>query len=88
MKVPEGTELSEYIRGVVDAIKEGMKGTGFVVNGEIKLELAVVNTRKEKEGFKVFVVNAKGNYKAEELSKIKFSIKEDEAVAGVLMPSD
>ncbi len=87
MKVPEGTELSEYIRGVVDAIKEGMKGTGFVVNGEIKLELAVVNTRKEKEGFKVFVVNAKG-HKAEELSKIKFSIKEDEAVAGVLMPSD
>jgi predicted transcriptional regulator with HTH domain len=87
MKGTEGTELSEYIRGVVDAIKEGMKGTGFVVNGEIKLELAVVNTKKEKEGFKVFVVNAKGN-KAEELSKIKFSIKEDEAVAGVLMPSD
>ncbi len=87
MKVTEGTELSEYIRGVVDAIKEGMKGTGFVVNSEIKLELAVVNTKKEKEGFKVFVVNAKAS-KAEELSKIKFSIKEDEAVAGVLMPSD
>lgn len=48
MQAVEGKELSEYIRSVIDAVKEGTRGTGYNVEGEVTLELAIVNTKKSR----------------------------------------
>ncbi len=87
MQAVEGKELSEYIRSVIDAVKEGTKGTGYTVDGEITLELAIVNARKSKDGLKILVVGAKGRQSGT-VSKITIPLKIDESVSGVLMPSD
>lgn len=88
MQAVEGKELSEYIKGVIDAVKEGVKGTGYNVDGEITLELAVVNAKKSKDGVKILVVDAKGRHGKGAVSTIRMSLRVDESVSGVLMPSD
>jgi hypothetical protein len=88
MQAVEGKELSEYIRSVIDAVKEGTKGTGYTVNGDITLELAVVNARKSKDGLKILVLDAKGRHESGAISKITIPLRIDESVTGVLMPSD
>lgn len=88
MQAVEGKELSEYIKGVIDAVKEGTKGTGYNVDGEIMLELAVINAKKSKNGVKILVVDAKGKHSKGVVSTIKMSLRVDESVSGVLMPSD
>lgn len=88
MQEVEGKELSEYIKGVIDAVKEGTKGTGYNVDGEITLELAVVNAKKSKDGVKILVVDSKGRHDRGAISTIKLSLRVDESVSGHLMPSD
>jgi hypothetical protein len=88
MQAVEGKELSEYIKGVIDAIKEGTKGTGYNVDGEITLELAVLNAKKSKDGIKILVVDSKGKHEKGAVSTIRMSLRVDESVSGVLMPSD
>ncbi|MEM2139883.1 hypothetical protein [Nitrososphaera sp.] len=88
MQAVEGKELSEYIKGVIDAVKEGTRGTGYAIDGEISLELAVVNAKKSKDGIKILVVDSKGRRGKGAVSTIKLSLRVDESVSGVLMPSD
>lgn len=88
MEAVDSKELAEYIRSVVDAVKEGVKGTGYMVDGEIVLELAVVNAKKAKDGVKILVVDSKGKHDKGTVSKIRIPLKVDESVSGVLMPSD
>lgn len=88
MQAIETRELSEYIRSVIDAVKEGAKGTGYMVDGEMTLELAVVNTKKSKDGLKILVVDSKGKHDKGVVSKIRIPLRVDESVSGLLMPSD
>ena len=88
MEVVESKELSEYIRSVIDAAKEGTKGTGYTIDGDIILEVAVVNTKKSKDGIKILVVDSKSKYAKGTVSTIRIPLKVDESVSGVLMPSD
>lgn len=88
MHAADSKELSEYIRSVIDAVKEGIKGTGYTVDGEITLELAVVNAKKSKDGLKILVVDAKGKHDRGTVSRIRIPLRVDESVSGVLMPSD
>ena len=88
MEAVESKELSEYIRSVIDAVKEGTKGTGYLADGEIILELTVVNAKKSKDGVKILVVDSKGKHDKGTVSKIRIPLKVDESVSGVLMPSD
>ena len=88
MQAVEGKELSEYIKSVIDAVKKGTEGTGYAVGGEITLELAVVNAKKSKDGMKILVVGSKGRRDRGAVSTIRMSLRVDESVSGVLMPSD
>jgi hypothetical protein len=88
MQAVESKELSEYIRSVIDAVKEGTKGTGYMVDGEITLELAIVNAKKSKDGLKILVVDSKGKREKGAVSKLRIPLKVDESVSGLLMPSD
>jgi len=88
MQAVESKELSEYIRSIIDAVKEGTKGSGYTVDGEITLELAVVNAKKSKDGLKVLVVDSRGRHGKGTVSKIRVPLRIDESVSGVLMPSD
>jgi hypothetical protein len=58
------------------------------VDGEIILELAVVNTKKSKDGLKILVTDFKGKHDKGAVTKIRIPLKVDESVSGVLMPSD
>ena len=84
----DSKELGEYIRSVIEAVKEGTKDTGYIVHGTIDLELAVINKKKAEGGIKIFVVGAKGEYSKDTLSKIKISLNEKGHVGGVLIKSD
>ncbi len=88
MQAVQGKELSEYIRSVIDAVKEGTKGTDYTVDGEITLELAIVNAKKSKDGLKILVVDSKGRRDKGMVSKIRIPLRIDESVSGLLMPSD
>jgi hypothetical protein len=88
METVKSEELSEYIRSVIEAVKEGTKGTGYTVDGEIILDLAVVNTKKTNEGVKILVLDSTGKYDKGTVSKIRIPLRVDESVSGMLMPSD
>lgn len=72
-KMELGTELEEYVRSVCTNIQKGIV-EGLTLDGAIEFELAVVNTKEDSGGLKLFVLDAKGHYNKEEISKIKFKI--------------
>lgn len=69
-------ELSEYITAVAEAVDNGLKDTKFTVSTKdtIVMELVIVNTKKAEGGFKIFVMEAEGQYNREEISKITIPI--------------
>jgi hypothetical protein len=70
----EPTELKEYIKSSIDAIKGGVEGTGFVIAKPIEFNLAVMNTVEGGGGLRIYVVKAEGRLKSEEISHIKFEV--------------
>ena len=75
MKI-ESTELEEYIRSTLAAIKKGVHHDGsFRIHGMIEFDLAVTNVKEAKGGLKVYVVGAEGKSKSEKMSRIRFKVK-------------
>ena len=70
----ESRELSEYIKSSITDIKNGVPGTGFKISKPIEFNLAVTNTKEGGGGLKIYVANAEGKLKSEELSHIKFEV--------------
>jgi hypothetical protein len=74
-KFIESTELKEYIKSSITAIKEGVDGTGFEINKPIEFSLAIINTSEGGGGVKILIAKAEGKLKSEEISHIKFEVQ-------------
>lgn len=68
----QSQELQEYIKSSVLAIKNAVEGTGFNIAKPIKFSLAVTNVTEAGGGLKIYVANAEGKLKSEEISHIEF----------------
>lgn len=73
----DSKELEDYIKEVISAIKNGVSSTNYRVDGSIKFHLAVTNMREGAGGLKIYVANAGGKVKSEEISTISFDVKPD-----------
>ena len=74
----EKPEISEDLKKIVsttiESIREGLKGKGCGVIGQIEFEIAVIKTKEAKGGLKFLIADASGNYSKESVSRIKFNI--------------
>jgi len=68
----QSQELQEYIKSSVLAVKNAVEGTGFSIVKPIKFSLAVTNMTETGGGLKIYVANAEGKLKSEEISHISF----------------
>ncbi|MBI4159544.1 hypothetical protein HY504_00045 [Candidatus Wolfebacteria bacterium] len=74
MKI-ESSELEEYIRQTLSAIKKGVHaGDGFRIHGMIEFDLAVTNIKESKGGLKIYVIGAGTKHKSEKISRIRFKV--------------
>lgn len=71
----DSDELSEFIKSTINGIKKGIDGHNFVIREPIKFDIAVAKVKEGGGGFKIYVVDAGGKYKAEEITKIQFEIQ-------------
>lgn len=78
MKI-ESKELHDFIRSTVTAVKEGVAGTGFSIQKPVKFNLAIITTKEKGGGLKIYVADAKGKLKSEEISHIEFEAEPDAA---------
>ncbi len=67
--------LEEFINNTLANIKSGVDNR-FAIDGPIEFELAVVKIKEGDGKFRIYVVEAGAKYNKEEVSKIKFKIKE------------
>jgi len=74
----DSEELKELVSSTISSIEEGMenKKGKYLIDGSIEFEVAVVNVKKGEGGIKLLVVNVGGKINKENISKIKFKIKE------------
>lgn len=78
-------ELEKYLKESLAAIKRGVEGDGdFTISGPVTFDLAITNVKEGKAGIKIYVTNADGSVKSEEVSRIKIKAtpKRDKAVKG------
>lgn len=74
MKI-ESKELQDFIHATLTAIKGGLaEHKDFTVDGPVAFSLAVVNTQEKGGGIKIYVTNASGKFKKEQVSKLEFKI--------------
>lgn len=66
-----GKELQEFVQSTCISIQKGLT-EGFVLDGPIKFDLAVVKIKEGGGHFRLHVLDAKGGYSKEEISRIKF----------------
>lgn len=71
----QSQELQEYIKSSILSIKNAVDGTGFGIYKPIKFSVAVINTSEAGGGLKIYVANADGKLKSEEISHISFEIE-------------
>ncbi len=69
--------LDEVIKSTIDSIKKGTDSSGYSMPAFIEFELAIASTGEGEGGLKIYVVNAGGKLKKEELSKIKFQLNQN-----------
>ena len=69
----QSKELTEYIKAVKDAVESASEDS-FQITSDIEFELAVINSKEKGGGLKLFVVDAKGKFEDQAISKIKFSM--------------
>jgi len=74
MKV-QSEQLRDYIAVVLKSIQEGLAPQNFQLDGSVEFDLAVRNITQGKGGLKIYIVNAEGKQRGEELSRIKFKAK-------------
>lgn len=67
-------ELAEFIKSTITGIKKGMDGEDFIMVEPIKFNVAVAKMKEAGGGFKIYVVDAGGKYKAEEITRVQFEI--------------
>jgi hypothetical protein len=83
----EQKDLENYIQSVLHGIKKGVdkvEDTKFEIDGSIEFELAVIKNKKGEGKFEIFIAEMGGKYSKEEISRIRFKIKEHkDAVLGV-----
>lgn len=74
----DSEELKELVSSTITSIEEGMKDKSqkYLIDGSIEFEVAVVTLKKGEGGIKIYVVNAGAEYSKEDITKIKFKIKE------------
>lgn len=68
-------EISEFVKATIKGIKDGLAGEDFLMTEPIKFHLAVTQVKESGGGVKLYVVDAGGKYKAEEISKIDFEVQ-------------
>lgn len=66
-------ELTEYITDIRKSI-EAAHTDSFDLVSDVEFELAIVNRKEKEGGFSIFVVDAKGKYENQSVSKIKFKM--------------
>ncbi len=67
-------EIKEYISSSLIAIKEGLQGGGGSIVGPVEFDLAVTNIKEKGGGIKIYVTEAKGKLKSEEVNRIKMKV--------------
>ena len=67
-------EISEFIKATLQGIRNGIAGENVVLTEPIKFDLAVTKIKEGGGGVKVYVMDAGGKYKAEEITKIQFEV--------------
>ena len=71
-------ELEEYLQSSLGAISEGVEKSGkFRINDPIEFDLAVTNVETGGGGLKIYVANAKAEFKSEQISHIKIKVCPD-----------
>ncbi|MBI2592638.1 MAG: hypothetical protein HYW37_00545 [Candidatus Colwellbacteria bacterium] len=71
-------ELEEYLKSALEAINRGVEGNGkFRINEPIEFNLAVTNVEGGEGGLKIYIANAKAEFKSEQISHIKIVVQPD-----------
>jgi hypothetical protein len=73
MKI-KSEEIKKYISSSLKAIKEGVQGGGGSIIGPIEFDLAVTNIKEKEGGIKIYITEAKGKLKSEEINRIKIKV--------------
>lgn len=68
----EPTELTTYIKNVLDSIEKAQTET-FVARPPIEFELSIVNTKDKSGRFNIMIADVGAKYEKEYISKIKFT---------------
>ena len=74
MKI-DSKELKDFIRSTLNSIRDGIGNDDFHLDGPVKFSLAVISTSERGGGLKIYVTNASGKYKKEQISKLEFRVK-------------
>lgn len=67
-------DIANYLKLIKKSINDGLE-SDYEVNGDIDIELAVINKKTASGGIRIFLANVNGKYSKEHLSKIKFKIR-------------
>lgn len=74
MKI-ESQELEEYLHSSLVSIKDAVSKAGFRLSDPVEFNLAIINSREGGGGLKIYVANAGGKLKFEEVSHIKITVR-------------
>lgn len=70
----ESEELKEYIKSTSGSIKQAVEEVdGFKIKQPV-FDLAVINLKEGSGGFKIYVAEAGGKLKSEEINHIQFEV--------------
>lgn len=69
----DSKELTEYINSIKNAIESASEGS-FQITSDIEFELAIINSKEKGGSIKLYVVDAKGKFEDQAISKIKFTM--------------
>lgn len=72
----ESKELEDFIRSACVGIQKGMPDK-FMLRDAVEFEVSVVTEKVAGGRVRILIVGASGQYKKEEICKIKFKITKD-----------
>ena len=68
-------ELKSYVSSAVEAVATGARNGGGKIRDPIEFDIAIANVKEAGGGLKVYIADAKGVYKNERISRIKFKVQ-------------
>lgn len=78
--------MQDYLQSALSAIKAGVEGDKtFLIDGSVEFDLAVTNVKEGGGGLKIYVANASGKLKSEEVSHIKLKVRKDHSSENVVI---